>query len=232
MMQNDLSSYSTKDLLQLAASKTDRDLGYKALWTVFKRWENGIDLSVLIDFIATEDVNDRLRVTYFLYEVSPRSEMVKNAVLKLADDVMPQCRRAFVGYLIDSGWYDEAAAQGLVKGIEDFDIRVRLKVIDWAIEATDEQFHDFSHRVSADAAGLSADTWKGRLKKRAIRALHIASEVRCGISVEQLRATIPEEDSLTFDHLGVFETYHCRQRERRQTRRDQRKGGVDEGDGH
>ncbi|MUO78112.1 hypothetical protein GOZ78_08660 [Agrobacterium vitis] len=221
IMRNDLSSYSTRDLLQLAAVENDRDLVYKAFWTVFRRWENGDDLSVLVDFIESKDANDRLRAAYFLFEVSPPSDMLKIAVLKLADDVMPECRRAFVGYLLDSGWYDETAAQGLVKGIQDFDVRVRLKVIDWAIKATDEQFDDFSRRLSADTANLSAHTWKGRFKKRAIRALHIASEVRCGASVDKLRATIQEEDSFTFDHLDAFVSHHRRRREQRHVPRDQ-----------
>lgn len=226
-MQNDVSRYCTKDLLQLATDKNDPDLAYQAQWTLFKRWEDGIDVSFLIDFIDTEDVNDRLRGAYFLFEVSPRSDSVKDAVLKLADDVLAECRRAFVGYLINSGWYDETAAQGLVRCIQDFDLRVRLNVIDWAIATTDQRFEDFSRLVLADARDFSSNTWEGRLKKRGIRALDIAGQVRCGVSVEKIKQAIPEEDGFTFDQLGVFESYYKRQRERQKPLDQQSAGEFD-----
>lgn len=233
-MHNELSEYSTQDLLDLTTNK-DGDVAYRASWTLFNRWESGVDVSFLIDFIDTEVVSDRLRGTYYLFEAAPRVDSVKNAVLKLADDVLAQCRRAFVGYLLDSGWYDDAAAVGLVNCIQDFDIRVRLKVIDWAIATTEARFEDFSRRVMADSTLVSnsarvssTDKWRTLIKRRGVRALGIARRVRGGESVAQIRATIVEEDGFTFDHLAAFESHYKRQREHRQTlRHPHSKAGFD-----
>lgn len=221
-MHTDISEYSTEDLLRLSRSEADQDLAYQALWTVFKRWDSGIDTSLLIDFIDTEVIGEKLRGTYFLFEVSPRVDAVKDAVLELADDTLAECRRAFVGYLINSGWYDDAAAKGLVNCIQDFDIRVRQETIDWAILTTDERFEDFSRRVISGASeGVKlpsgrANPWTERIMKRGIRALTISRRLRDGESVAQIRKTTPDEDGFTFDHLDVFESHYERQRKRRQ----------------
>lgn len=214
-MHTDISRYATADLLQLSRRDDCDDLAYQALWTVFKRWEDGIDLPLLIDLIDTEVVSDRLRATYYLFEVSPRFDSVKDAVLKLADDVLAECRRAFVGYLINSGWYDDTAATGLVHCIDDFDLRVRLKAIDWAILATDERFEDVSRRVAADIDVPCRNRWAERLKKRRVAALTIARRVRGGESVADISATMPGEDSFTFEHLRAFEGHYRGVRTRR-----------------
>jgi hypothetical protein len=214
-MHTDISGYTTADLLQLSRAKDRNDLAYRALWAVFKRWDDGIDLSLLIDLIDSEVVSDRLRTAYYLYEVSPRFDSVKDAVLKLADDVLAGCRRAFVGYLIDSGWYDDTAAEGLVHCINDFDLRVRLKAIDWAIFTTDERFEDLSRRVAADFDVPCRNRWPERFKKRGVAALTIARRVRDGESVADISATTPGEDGFTFEHLSVFERHYRRERARR-----------------
>ncbi len=210
-MHNDISKYTTRDLLQLTGSD-DGDLANRATCTLLKKWESGIDVSYLIDLIETEVVTDKLKAAYFLYEVAPRVDTVKDAVLGWGDDVLAECRRAFVGYIHSSGWYDENAARGLVNGIQDFDLRDRLKVIEWAIATTDERFEDFSRLLMSDATN---EALQRGLKKRGIRALRIAHEIRRGVSVERIREAVPEEDGYTFDHLGAFEPHYRRQRKRR-----------------
>lgn len=199
-----ISDYSTKDLLQLTIGGENKDIRYDASQALFKRWRSGVDLALLIDFIVTEVVSDRRLGAYFLFEVSPSTESVRNAVLNLADDFLPECRRAFVGYLINTRFYDETAAKGLVKCIKDFDIQVRLRAIDWAIATNEELFEDFSRRVMAESRIPSSNRWRERLKQRDIRALAIARRVRSGESVAQIREVIRDEDGFTFDHLSVF----------------------------
>ena len=214
-MRTDISQRDTADLLQLSRSEDDEDLAHQALWTVLKRWEAGIDVSLLIDLISSAAVSERLRASDYLYEVSPRVDSVKDVVIKLADDVLAECRAAFVAYLINSGWYGDTAAEGLVRCIHDFDLRVRLKAIDWAILTTDERFEDFASRMMVDFNTPSRNPWTQRIKKRGLRALAIARCLRDGESVAQTRAAVPEDDSLTFDHLSVFESHYERQRKRR-----------------
>lgn len=226
-MKNDFSRYTSRELLQLTTNENDRELAYDALQALFKRWERGIDVSHLIEFIETDDVQKRLRGTYFLFEVSPRIDSVKDNVLKLADDPLAECRRAFVGYLLESGWYDDIAAVGLVNGIEDFDIRVRLRVIEWAITTSDERFADFSARVTAAATTDAAPRRRlvVLLKQRGHRALEIATRLRGGESVAEVRAGTQDEDGFTFDHLGVLEKHYPRRRQRSRERQERHPEG-------
>ncbi|MBK5570678.1 hypothetical protein [Ensifer sp. SSB1] len=218
-MHTDISRYSTADLLQLSRAEDCDDLAFRALCAVFKRWDGGIDLSLLIDLIDSEVVSDRLRASYYLYEVSPRFDSVKDAVLKLADDVLAGCRRAFVGYLVNSGWYDDTAAEGLVNCLHDSDLDVRLKAIKWAILTTDERFEDVSRRVVADFDMPCNNPWTQRYKKRGLAALTIARRVRSGESVAEVRTTTPGEDSFSFEYLEAFEGHSQRRRTRRLNRR-------------
>lgn len=218
-MHSDLLQYSTKDLLELTNERAERDLAFEALQAVFKRWRDGIDVPLLIDFLESEVASDRLRGAYFLTEVSPRTVGMRDAVMKLANDDLALCRRAFVAYQISSDWYDDAVAEGLVSAIRDFDLRVRIQAIDWAIAATEERFEDFSRRVIADVSEHPSDTWPGRLRKSATRALEIAGRIRSGESVASIRTAVVEEDGFTFEHLDVFEWRYNRLAERRRKNR-------------
>jgi hypothetical protein len=167
--------------------------------------------------LESEKTTDRLRGAYFLGESDPRGDAIKAPATKLADDPLPKCRRAFVGYMTNSGLYGETIAIGLAECMLDFALEVRLAAINWAVYTADDRFEHFAQLVEAGEGATSFKTWLTPQMKRALRALGIARRLRHGESVEEVRKTTLEEDSYTFDHFQVFESRLKRYAERRKT---------------
>jgi hypothetical protein len=56
--------------------------------------------------------------------------------------------------MASSGYYDKTIAGALAKCLLDVDLYVRVATIKWAIQASDENFEEFSRLVESGAGGL------------------------------------------------------------------------------
>jgi hypothetical protein len=205
-MKNDFSTHSTADLLRLANKEASRETREEALWCLFHRWQDGIDLEFLVTFLESNTTGVRLRGAYYLGEAIPGDERIVAPATKLASDPLPDCRRTFVGYILDSGHYDQAIANGLANGLFDFSHNVRVATINWAVYTTDDRFDHFSSLVESGSGATEYETWRGPELIRALRGLGIARRLRKGESVEEIRKSTQGEDSYTFDYFQVFES--------------------------
>jgi hypothetical protein len=204
-MEGDISAYSTEELLRMSSDQTNRDLGHEADKCLFMRWRDGVDLEYLVKLLESNKTTDRLLGAFFLGESDPRGNAIEAPATELADDFLPRCRRAFVGYMTNSGLYRETIAVGLAKCMLDFSLDVRLAAINWAVYTTDARFEHFAQLVESGTGATDYSTWREPQLKRGSRALDISRRLRNGESIEEIRKSTPEEDSYTFDHLQVFE---------------------------
>ncbi len=219
-MKIDLSDYSTEDLLRMSRKSTTdgEDWSYEAQQCLFKRWRNGIDLEYLVGLLESNTIRDRLLGAFFLGESDPRGDAMKEPALKLASDPLSNCRRAFVGYMTNSGLYSEKFAAALAECILDFAIEVRTATINWALYTTDDRFDNFARLVEAGTGTTDSATWREPQLKRGLRALGIARRLRNDESVDDIRKSTPEEDSYTFDHFECFKSRTKRYIEKRKVK--------------
>ncbi|MER8785957.1 hypothetical protein [Mesorhizobium sp. M0207] len=208
-MSEDLSKYSTEELIALARGVAENDdaLSYKATGQAIRRWRNGEELEVLVKLLESERSNDRILGSYYLNEVSKKFHVLKTAATELANDTLSACRRAFVVYMTTSGYYDEEVAQPLAKCLLDLDLYVRVATIEWAIRSPQKVFQDFAKRVESGAGGLkpefsdplSNEFWNNSSQNRASRGLEIVRRFRSGEEIGLIRRSVVGEDSFTFD---------------------------------
>jgi hypothetical protein len=219
-MTNDISAYSAEKLLHILKDKSAREseLRHEADIRLFKKWRDGDDLGPLFELLASESASERLQGAFYLVEFVPRDEGIANLTARLADDPLPYCRKAFVGYMTNTGLYDEAIATGLAKCLLDFDPYVRLEAMNWTVYTTDDRFDNFSRVVTEMCQSQDRDSWGEPERKRASSVLGIAGSLRKGESVENIRRSIPDEDDFTFDYLQLFEKRLNRYVERRKIR--------------
>lgn len=194
---------------------TGEDLDNPLQQRLFDRWRDGRHLDLLAKFLESDLTHERHSGAYYLGEAVPRGETIREPVIRLADDALPYCRKAFVTYMLNTGLYDEAIAAGLTRCIMDSDFYVRLETINWAVYTTDARFDDFSLLLESGAARPESKTWGDAFMTRATRALTIARRLRADESVDEIRQCMPEEDSMTFDYFQSFERRLKRYSERR-----------------
>lgn len=209
---------TTENLLKKVIRNPERRIEYEGL--LLERWRQGVDLRFLVDFLQSEKSHDRLLGAYYLGELGVAVEGLKVAALQLASDALSDCRRAFVGYMTTSGYYDEPIANALAKCLMDLDLYVRIAAIKWAAHASEEIFVDFARLVEAGAGGLnpkfpnpiSNSFWSDSSLKRATRGLNIIRFLRSGDEIQKIRTEFSEEDSFVFDSIVFSETSRQRYR--------------------
>ncbi|MDT3382539.1 hypothetical protein RNI52_34760 [Labrys neptuniae] len=218
-MNGNISECSSEDIIKnLIPDGLDGDLRYGAEQSLLKRWRQGVDLSFLVELIQSERTRDRLRGAYYLGELGAAVDSLKTSVTHLADDPLSECRRAFVGYIMNSGYYDEAIGAGLARCLHDLDLYVRVATIKWAVQASDKTFEAFSRLVKSGVGGrkptfrnpTSNDFWNDANLKRAMRGLDIARRTRSKENIQDIRKEFPEEDSFVLDSLHFSQTHHER----------------------
>ncbi|MBB2672936.1 UNVERIFIED_ORG: hypothetical protein GGE44_002498 [Rhizobium esperanzae] len=215
MNSDDLSRRSTLELLSLIQQRnSSHENKYEATQSLLKRWRQGIDLEPLINLLLSENSHDRLRGANYISELGREVEGLNVAATKLADDALPACRRAFVEYVENSAYYEQAVAKALTKCLLDTDLYVRSAVIGWAIRTSDETFEDFSRMVATGAGRreprfanpLSNDFWNESSLRPAVRGLDIIRRLREGKQIHQIRTDFPGEDSFIFDIVEFSQT--------------------------
>ncbi|MGO1079655.1 hypothetical protein [Inquilinus sp. CA228] len=135
-------------------------------------------------------------------------------MLRLADDSISHCRRAFVEFMASAGYYDEPIGIALAGCLLDLELYVRVSVLRWGIGASAEQFELFSTLVEAGAGRrvprfpnpLSSEYWNESQLRRGIRGLNIVRRIRAGEGVPQIRGEFPEEDNFVFDSINFVRT--------------------------
>ncbi|OWV84370.1 hypothetical protein ATY78_06625 [Rhizobium sp. R635] len=215
-----LSSHSTASLLGLIKDEkiADEDLKFDAHLHLFRRWQDGQDLDFLVGFLISPTTEERLRGAYYLSESMPKSEVVRDAAIELADDPLGYCRRIFIEYVLSSKLYDDVVAVRLANSLYDFDIHVRIETIYWAASTHDQRFDHFSKLVLSGAGARKPEPWRAFDLKRGARGLEIARRIRDGEVIEKIAEDMPGEDSFTFDYLKNFEGRLSRYREKRKAR--------------
>lgn len=221
-MKNDLSEFSAAELLsriQSDAEEDDRHFTYTAGRHLIDRWRLGVDLGPLVNLLQSEKSGDRLLGAYYLCELAEPVEGLKSPVLRLADDSISYCRRAFVEFMANARYYDESIGIALAGCLLDLDLYVRVSVLRWGIGTSAEQLELFSGLVEAGAGGreprfpnpLSNDYWNESELRRGIRGLNIIRRIRAGEEVPQIRGELPEEDNFVFDSLHFLRTIRERE---------------------
>ncbi|ANM20698.1 MULTISPECIES: hypothetical protein [unclassified Rhizobium] len=211
-MSSDFSAYATGDLLRMINDGEDHgeDFAYHALWgTVFGRWRKGIDLEPLIELLQSEKSGERERGAWYLDEADPPADRMADVIIKLANDPVGHCRWRFVAYVTNSKLYNEAIADRLVACLLDLDLYVRARTIFWAVVTDCKTFAHFSEAVLSGAGTKpykfrnpeTTAFWRESERKRAARGIEIAQRLRAGESVTNIRESMPEEDSFSFDQL-------------------------------
>ncbi|RVU09741.1 hypothetical protein EOS93_16750 [Rhizobium sp. RMa-01] len=186
------------------------DFAYHALWAVFKRWRKGIDLEPLIELLQSEKSGERERGAWYLDEADPPADRMADFIIKLADDPVSHCRWRFVAYVTNSKLYSDAITDRLAACLLDLDLYVRARTIFWAVVADDKRFAHFSEAVLSGAGTKpykfrnpeTTAFWRESERKRAARGIEIAQRLRAGESVTNIRESMPEEDSYSFDQLA------------------------------
>ncbi len=149
-MKNDPSAFSAAELvsrIQSAGEDDDSDFIYRSGRYLIGRWRQGLDLEPLIDLLHSEKSGDRTLGAYYLCELAEPVEGLKIPVLRLADDSISHCRRAFVEFMASARYYDEPIGIALAGCLLDLDLYVRVSVMEWGIRAPAEQFEPFSGLV-------------------------------------------------------------------------------------
>lgn len=216
-MKNDPSEFSAAELvsrIQSAGEEDDRDFRYRAGRYLIGRWRQRLDLETLIGLLQSEKSSDRLLGAYYLCELAEPVEGLKGPVLRLSDDSISYCRRAFVEFMASAGYYDETIGIALAKCLRDLDLYVRVSVLKWGTRISAERFEHFSRLVEAGAGRrpfrffnpLCDDYWNESELRRGIRGLNIIRRIRAGEEVPQIRGEFPEEDNFVFDSIDFVRT--------------------------
>jgi hypothetical protein len=208
-MKKDLSDQSSAILLAQIRSSEDQAARYNARECLFKRWRQGIDLGFLIDLLQSEKTSDRLAGAYYVGELGETVEGLNGYVLALADDPLHDCRRAFVIYVCIARLYNRMIAHGLAKCLLDFNLSVRIAVIDWAVTTSEQNLESFFRYVESGAAvekfrlrdPLVNEFWQEALQRRAIRGLDIIRSLRADKNIDDIMEATSNEDSLIFDRF-------------------------------
>lgn len=208
-------SRDTSDILSEIRNKnSEGDSVYEATQIILKRWRQGIDLETLEALLDSERSSDRIFASYCIAELGQAVDNLEKAILLLSEDAIPDCRKAFVEYIINSGSYDDAISSALCKCLLDLHLGVRVSVMKWAVNTRQEIFSDFSRLVESGAGcqkpkfrnSSSNDFWNKANSRRAIRGLNIARRIRSGEKVLNIRREFPEEDSFVFDSFEFSQT--------------------------
>lgn len=229
-MKNDPSEFSAAELvsrIQSAGEEGDRDFRYRAGRYLIGRWRQGLDLEPLINLLHSEKSGDRLLGAYYLCELAEPVEGLKRPALRLADDSISHCRRAFVEFTASAGYYDATIGIALAGCLLDLDLYVRVSVLRWGIGASTEQFELFSRLVEAGIGRrapkfpnpLSNEYWNESQLRRGIRGLNIVRRIRGGEEVPQFRGEFPEEDNFVFDSINFLRTIRERELAWRDTKK-------------
>jgi hypothetical protein len=233
-MKNDPSEFSVAELvsrIQSADEEDDSDFTGKAIWHLIERWRRGIDLEPLIDLLHSDKSGDRTLGAYCLCELDEPIEDMRIPVLRLADDDISHCRRAFVQFMAGARFYDELIGIALAGRLLDLDLYVRVSVLKWGIRTSAERFEHFSRLVEAGAGRrpfrfsnpLCDDYWNESERRRSIRGLDIIRRIRAGEEVPQFKGEFPEEDNFVFDSIDFVRTLgelNARWRDTRRRRTD------------
>lgn len=208
-MEDDITAKSTREILGLVLARSlSGNSRYAADREIIGRWESGDDLKYLVGLLQSETTGSRLLGAYYLEEIRPIEEL-KEAAMRLAEDPLPDCRRAFVSFTANSGGYDREISESMAKCLHDLDLYVRASTIGWATGISDERFEDFAQLVQTGGGRrettfrnpLSNDFWNASSLARGVRGINIIRRLRDGEDVEQIRQGTPEEDSLVFDRI-------------------------------
>lgn len=227
-MERDVSNEPTAILMQQVKHEMqqvnhgsdDAELNYRLGEELIERWRRGSDLEFLVDLLRSEKSGERLLGAYYLGEVGG-IDGLKGPAIELADDVLSNCRRAFVDYVRSSGCYDDTIADALAKCLLDLDLYVRVTTMRWAIQTSAETFEPFSRLVESGAGGfepkfrnpLSNDFLNESSLRRATRGLDIVRRLRDGGKIQEIRQNFPEEDSFVFDNFLFWEARRERTQE-------------------
>jgi hypothetical protein len=229
-MRHDPSQLSTVELLNRIQSdneEDDRDFAYTAGRRLIDRWRLGVDLEPLIDLLHSEKSSDRLLGAYYLCELAEPVEGLKTPVLRLSEDSISHCRRAFVEFMASAGYYDQPIGIALAECLLDLDLYVRVSVLRWGIRAPAGQFEHFSRLVEAGTSRrvpkffnpLNTEYWKESELRRGLRGLNIVRHIRAGKEIPQIRGEFPEEDNFVFDSIDFVRTLQERNARWRDMRR-------------
>jgi hypothetical protein len=214
-MIKEFSGRRTSELLAIsAASGTDSNDRFAAEQELIKRWNKGEDLEGFIDLLASESSRDRCRAAYYLTELMQRVEGLDAAVVHLADDVIADCRHAFVDYAQYLDDHDHSVSMALAQLLLDMNVYVRLSVIKWAVRTSAERCELFIRLVEGGAGRpklrfrnpRSREFWDDAIVRRALRGVDIIRRLRAGEKVQQIRNAVTEEDSSVFDSFEFEES--------------------------
>ncbi|WP_275789606.1 hypothetical protein [Pararhizobium gei] len=195
----------TNDIILERQESTDGEFIYEAEQALLGRWREGTDLEFLIDMLVSEITEKRLKGISFLGELGQGVAGLHDVIFKLVNDPLPQGRRAFVGYLVNSRLYNNEIREGLAACFLDFDLSVRAATINWAIFTTDDRLDGVAKLVEAGHGAIVSDIWRDSDLKRGLRGLSIVRSVRSGKSIQLIRESVYEEDSYIFDYLQFSE---------------------------
>lgn len=197
-----------------AAPDCDADARYEADWELIRRWRAGLDLPHLIALMRSDSTSGRSRAAFLVEEVATAHEALCEAVVRLADDPLADCRRAFVKFVSETRLYNATVAAGLAECLRDTDLTVRLFSILWAIDASAASLDHIRRLIEADVdrcepprTGTQGEWREGRRLVdflRASRALDIAWRVRSGECIRDIGSTVTEEDSFVLVGLERF----------------------------
>ncbi|MBB6166331.1 hypothetical protein HNQ72_006182 [Rhizobium wenxiniae] len=171
---------------------------------LFTRWREGKDLAPLVNLLASEITDQRMRGIYYLGELARFVPELNEAALLLADDPLAQGRRAFVIYVGRSNVNEQRTLVGLATCLIDLDLNVRASVLAWSVSTTDEAFINFSSLVQGGQGAIKSRKWREYDMARGARGLQIASRIRSGDALDLIRRETPGEDSYTFDYLKSY----------------------------
>jgi len=186
-----------------------RDGVYEATQELLARWRRGRDLAPLLGLLEAKDSGKRLIGVYYLNEIGGPVEELRCAAVRLADDPISDCRRIFINYISESGFYDESIARALSKALFDLDLYVRLTVIRWGVRASEDQFADLRRWVRAGVGcpeprlrdTARNDSLREIGRRRGARGLLIIEQIRNGTDVRTIEASVRGEDSFVLDLL-------------------------------
>lgn len=203
----DMNSYDARSLLDLISVTKDSHVEYQAAEALLKLWRRGADLESLVELLQSEISRKRLEGAYYLDELGGAVEGLEDVVLKLADDPLSRCRRAFVSYVVNARMYDQRVAEALSRCLTDSDLDVRTRVIEWAIRTSEDRLEDFSKLVESGvnrfnrslSSARSNEFWAESYLKRGTRGLNIIRRLRNGDNIQDIMRDTPTEDSLVFD---------------------------------
>lgn len=201
----------------------DDDLGredrYLIVWELIGRFERGIDVPFLGEILNSPMSSHRLFGSDLVIEMSPIPNEIARIVEDFADNPLQWCRYAFIRLMGSQADYNDHMLKGLSRCLNDMDLFIRVKTIQWAVRTRPEVHQHFCNVVESwedprltksFPRAETRDFWRASAQARAARGLEIVRRVRDGEPVDAIRRTIYGEDSFVFDWLA---SYSRRERE-------------------